>query len=436
MIRPAMWMLVRHEVRALWLVWAASAAVCLAARVVNQPRWLLPSYLAYFVGSVALAALAIGHEYTHGTLPALLSLPVDRRRLLSAKLLTLLPMLVTLAPLALAISPDTQPSGRGTVDVALSLLTAVSVAPWLTMLCRSPLAGTVFAVGLAGGLHLVSLGALIAYVKLAGLPGLPLQVFGDRILAGLLIASAAAGAIGGWRRFMTLEAIDGRGAEVTWPLWLRSTMVLDEAAHVMPAQRFSPLWLLVTKELRLQQMSIAVVAINVAIWLASLFVVGRSAESDEVLASLAVLYGALVAMLIGALASAEERHLGTLTWQMLLPVAAWQQFAVKTLVALTLSLLLAFALPLLLARGELVVNWASAASMLFLTLGSLLVSSLCNNGLKAMIVAATLMFVVGTLLVWSGSLVHVGSNEAVLLIAAVAGPMWWVAFVNHRTVRS
>ena len=78
-------------------------------------------------------------------------------------------------------------------------------------------------------------------------------------------------------------------------------------------------------------------------------------------------------VLIGALASAEERHMGTLGWQTMLPVAAWQQLAVKTAVALTLSLLLAFALPLLLARGELPITGLHAGAVLVLTIGSLFV---------------------------------------------------------------
>lgn len=52
-------------------------------------------------------------------------------------------------------------------------------------------------------------------------------------------------------------------------------------------------------------------------------------------------------MLIGALASAEERGLGTLHWQMLQPYAAWKQWTIKVATALTLTALLGVALPAL-----------------------------------------------------------------------------------------
>jgi hypothetical protein len=437
MTQPAMMPLVRKEARALWPLLAGSAAACLAAGLSDQPQLVMPGRASYFVGAAALSAMAIGHEYTYGTLPALLSLPIDRRRLLAAKLLAVLPMLIALAPLALMIGPGGPHFERVTVTGSLSLMTAVALAPLLTMICRSPLAGAVFALGLTGFFQIASIGLVIGYLKLGGtIAGWELSEVVDAVLGGLLIATSVLAAAAGWRMFITLEAIDGRGADVTWPRWLRSAMVLDEMAHVMPARRSAPLWLLVKKELRLQQMSVAVAAINVLIWLSALGVVGKSSESDGVLAALALLYGALIALLIGALASAEERHLGTLAWQTLLPVAAWWQFAVKTAVALALSLLLAFALPLLLARGELAVTWLHAAAVLLLTIGSLFVSSRCDSGLKAMAVAAPVLFVVAALVGWSIDFARVGPGMALTAIAGLAALALRFAFLNHRTARS
>ena len=59
--------------------------------------------LAYVLGSVALGALSIGHEYTNRTLTLLLSLPADRRRLYLVKLGVLIPMLLTLGALAFGL---------------------------------------------------------------------------------------------------------------------------------------------------------------------------------------------------------------------------------------------------------------------------------------------------------------------------------------------
>jgi hypothetical protein len=434
--KPAMLGLVRKEARALWPVWIATVAVCLVAGLADRSWLVTEGLLAYFVGSVALAALAIGHEYTHGTLPALLSLPVERQRVLLAKLLAMLPMLVTLAPLGLWMVSGRVGVDRGLVDGALSVITAIALAPWLTMVCRSPLAGSVFALGVAGGLHLLSLGLVIAYVKVAGLPATPLQLFGDRILAGVLIAAAIVGAVAGWRRFMTLEAADHRGTHLTWPRWLRSTMALDEERLIAPAKRSHPYWLLVRKELRIQQMSMLVAAINVVIWLLSAALVEPSPDATSILAVLAVLYGGLLALLIGALASAEERHMGTLEWQLLMPVAAWRQFAVKTAVALGLSLALCYALPLAISRGAFAVTLFHALGVLLLTLGSLAVSSRCNSGLPAMVIAGATMFVAVGAVLWSWIHVDVGPIAGWSTVAVLAGGAWWFAFVNHRTVRS
>ena len=435
MSRPNLLSMARKEARALWPVWAASLAVCLAAGL-SSPRLILPGRLAYFVGSAALAALAIGHEYTHGTLTALLSLPVNRRRLLMAKLLAVLPMLATLALLALTIGPGGPYFERGTVAGSLSVMTAVAVAPLLTMTCRSPLAGCVFALGVTGGLHLLSLGVVIAYVKFAGPPAMPLQLFGDRVLAGLLAATGIAAAGAGWRQFMALEALDGRGTDLAWPRWLRSSMALDEEAVVRPLRRSSPLLLLVRKELRLQQMSIAVALVNVLIWLAALGLTRDSPDSDGVLAVVAVLYGALIAVVIGALASAEERHLGTLAWQTLLPVAAWRQFAVKAAVTMALSLMLAFVLPVLLARGSLGFHWLNASMVLLLTIGSLFISSFSTSGLTALAVSAPALFVAAVLVGWGLDFARVGPGMALTMIAALAAAALWFAFVNHRSAKS
>ena len=428
--------LVRKEARALWLVWAGTAATGLAAAATGQARIVTPGRLALFVGSVALAAMSVGHEYSNRTLPVLLSLPVNRRRIWIAKLLALAPMLAALALLALAIGPGGPYFERGNTIGALSLLSAVCLAPWLTMVSRNPLAGAVFALGLAGMAHLASLGLLAAWLKVGGTLSGSLQALLDRILAGLLITSSTIGVAAGWRTFMRLEAPDGYDAHLSWPRWLRSAMAVDEAGLVRPAARAHPIWLLVKKELRLQQMSLAVAAINVAIWLATYLVVRPSPAAAGVMTMVAMLYGGLLAILIGALASAEERHLGTLEWQTLLPVSAWRQFAVKTIVTLGLSLLLAFVLPILLARGELPVTGLHAATVLLLTVGALFVSSLCDSGLKAMALSAPALFVIAVTLGWTLSITALGPDAAGAVILTLAVIAWWSAFLNHRTARS
>ena len=71
------------------------------ARRLDGPQpTLAAAMLAYVLGSVALGALSMGHEYTGRTLTLLLSLPAHRRRLYLVKLGVLIAMLVTLGALA------------------------------------------------------------------------------------------------------------------------------------------------------------------------------------------------------------------------------------------------------------------------------------------------------------------------------------------------
>jgi hypothetical protein len=114
------------------------------------------------------------------------------------------------------------------------------------------------------------------------------------------------------------------------------------------------------------------------------------------LEALAVLYSGLLAILIGALASAEERQYGTLDSQRLLPLAAWRQWTVKVGVTISLAVMLGAALPFALQRFSPASEHARLASLwwiqslaLTLCLASigLYVSTLCASGVRALVVS-------------------------------------------------
>ena len=69
-------------------------------------------------------------------------------------------------------------------------------------------------------------------------------------------------------------------------------------------------------------------------------------------------------MLIGSSASAGERQMGTLEWQVLLPIAVWKQWAVKVGVVLGLAVVLALGLPMMLLYVGGVVRAATQMSVL------------------------------------------------------------------------
>jgi hypothetical protein len=182
-------------------------------------------------------------------------------------------------------------------------------------------------------------------------------------------------------------------------------------------------------------------------------------------------------VLIGSLASAEERRLGTLEWQVLLPVATRTQWTVKVAAATGLALLLAIGVPaLLLASLDTagVMRFLSrpgfAVAIAALTVVSLYVSSLCTSGLRAVLTSVSaicaVVFFVGSVaqalfssgrvaFLWSAPVSmaarasrekawqHVGINPVnfsrlmgtleLLLVAVILAVVLKVAMANHRS---
>jgi len=449
------------EARALSATYCAALTMVAVGSVSSSYVLIASGLLGFAFGSVALGAQSFGHEYSYRTLGLLLSQPLDRRRLFLYKLAVLSVMLSTLTAITLllfrdllqrAASPHTEPS-----MLVLAAACGLFVAPWLSMLCRSPLAAVVFTIAIPG---LLATGADIVGSLIYGLHNaaaidrFKLIVF----WRGMFLICALA-AVAGWRMFMRLEVIEGHGPDVEIPESLRA---LSGTTVDTPARRHHPMWALAGKELRLQQMALVVAAIYVFLWVAVAWL-QRPVEDVPALplGGMTMLYSAVLAMLSGSLASAEERHLGTLEWQMLLPMPAWQQWAVKVSVAFGLVLLLGAGLPAVLGYltpgdQDLVTNgWQQVSLWLMvvpLTAGSLYVSTLCRSGVEALVlsfpsVVATLLFVrtvgdtIGPLIFRlsypAGSRPFLSAYEIGLLLLAVGGGLvallLWLAFLNHRS---
>ena len=401
------------EFRALVPIWIASA-VAIAAAVLSGPLNHELGLIAYGFGSVTLGAQSIGHEYTGRTLTLLLSQPWSRRRLLLLKLAVLTVMLLTLAAFAwlILLKPGDQ------AWVFLSLLNGLCLAPLLTMACRTPLAGIVFT------------GAAPFWIEAIG------GYVSGRVLWGSTLTLFAAAAVVSWRQFMRLEDSDRRGSEVRVPRLFQRAPA-SGGVSTDSARRRHPVWLLVKKELHLQQMTFAATGVCTVMWIAI-------AASTWIIPGfrgfpvhgVAILYGALLALLIGSLASAEERQLGTLEWQVLLPMAAWKQWAVKVGTALGLAAVLSFAIPVVLAAGKVPVNaWAwHAGAVLLLATSSLYVSSLCRSGLRALTVSGPLLLIVSMLVLRALTAYEENPGARLTMPVAVAVALLvWFAFENHRT---
>ena len=373
--------LVVKEARAQLPVFVATLIAIAAAGAFSRFRVL--GTFAYFLGAAALGALAIGHEYIHRTLGVLLSQPVPRQRLLLVKLGVLALMLVVLSAVA-AASGEVRPPDAALAFAVLPVLAGLFLAPWLTMVGRSPVAGAIFTLTLPG--LILSASALTFLVLYGHGPG---EGFDLVVASRGTLALCAIGSVMTWPAFLRLEAVDGAGPQMYLPQWFGRRNAAAEAVPASTTRR--PVWQLVKKELRLQHMALAVTGIYLIGWFAlTLSLRSEGIDADEVFTVLTLPYGGLIAMLIGALASAEERQLGTLEWQLLLPVAAWRQWAIKVATVVALALLLALGVPVLLAAvsGVRTFLWLRpelAAGVATLTIGGLYVSSLSGSGVGALL---------------------------------------------------
>jgi hypothetical protein len=382
---------VNKEFRAIAPAWVACLAMLVAADLM-EPEWSLTSRIAFgLLGPAALGAFSMGHEYSGGTLSLLLSQPRRRERMLLVKLGVLASMLLTLSGVQLALG--VRPPHEQTLVLALPLLCGLFIAPWFTMLCRNSLAGIVFT--LATPAVVTVAGAIAAGVRAAADPAMAAGAANVKtaVLWWGMFAVSAVAAVSSWRLFIRLEAIDGRGQAFR----LRSPGAgIPPTTTIRHSATRSPLWLLMKKELRLQQLSFAVGVLYAFGWL--VIWSGRSAVpylSTSLLFALTALNGLAAPVLAGSVASAEERQLRTIEWHALLPMSARMQWAIKVGVTVGVACMLGLALPMGLATvtgsqeiREGVRPFLTAGAgftVILLSVMSLYVSSLCTSSLQALL---------------------------------------------------
>jgi hypothetical protein len=432
---------VNKEIRALLPTWIASMAAVGLASMGSTYGIHGAGVLAYALGSVALGALSIGHEYAHGTLALLLCQPASRGRLLAVKLGVLTVMLLTLGAVAWTILLN--PRGHLPGFVLFLPVGALLIAPWMSMLCRGSLASIVFTISVTGSMWMVAELLTIAVFGFDSGDIPEAARFMVIVLRCEVAGLCAVAAISTWRMFMRLEVIEGRDAEIQLPRWLRGRTDAMAAGPETARDRH-PLWLLVKKELRLQQMSFVVGGLGILEWV-TVTAIRQVVPSfaGPPFGAVTFLVSGMLALLIGSLASAEERQLGTLEWQVLLPVAAWRQWIVKTGIVVGLVMLLAIALPALLmyigpSEDDIRLNQWFAGAAVVLAVGSLYVSSLCSSGVRALVISmpATLgVFVLGGWLGGHGAFLgfHASPMPFVVLSSVVLALMLWFGLENHRS---
>jgi hypothetical protein len=347
--------------------------------VVNDRNSLLGiGLVAYATGAVTLGALSLGHEYSHDTLAQLLAQPIARAQVLQVKLLVLAAMLLPLGLLAVG-AWGFERALVGLLPWPLLLVPVAGglfVAPWLTMIGRGPLAGVVFTAALFSA-------AAVGTSYRPPSPGFWLAI----------VTLVAAGATLTWRTFLRLQATGGTHGEVDFAAWITGS---PEDAQAKAGQNWS--WLLVKKELRLQQATFVVSGLFLAAWS---IVFGRkwlglSGTAETPLLVATFLNACLVPLLAGAMTSAEERRLAVAQWQTLLPAAASKQWVIKSGVAVGITFVLAGFLPAHLAgiAGEPSMREIPGTlAVVIFCVTAIYISSISSSGLRAFLVTGPVVTV-------------------------------------------
>lgn len=413
--RRAIFALILKELRELGPLWlVVLVSVYTEALVLGGGLYPVSGTL-YGLGALALGAMSIGHEYRHSTLTTLLVQPIHRWHVLAVKIGVLAVLLgglgtVTWTEWSLSVQPfwsARAPRGMGYGVWLLPLACALFLAPWFTMLCRSELAGMVFAIAVPALLLFCGHLAAILTYGMAPHAAPAVVAMQSRVVWIGMAAACAVGAVGIVRSFLRLQVMERRDLEIWFPAWLRARAATGSGAK---RRVRNPYWALVRKELRLQQVPIGLACFFALGWMALWpwrGVMESRIDIDPVIAALTTLYIGVVVLLIASIASADERQLGTVAFQTIVPIAAWRQWAVKLIVVCGLTAALAVGLPqLLLAVSP---GWWLSTRDLWLGITALSLIGLYVSTLNTSAIRSFLMSI-GVIVVGAYTLVFVASQ--------------------------
>lgn len=420
-----------------WLAAIVALAGAAAASRLGGPRPLLNPL--YGVMTILLAASSFGSEFQYKTMSLLISHPIDRARLWKSKMMVLSPALVSFAAVGAALTP--YPPGNYLVKLAIHLAGAAMVfgiVPWLTLVCVDGLTGAVLS------FVVIAVNEVIAKALFDAHP--------DSFYWWTNISSVLLGVMGcrrGYAKFLAWEWIAARPAGFVRP----KAALARLAALIQPLKlRRSALCVLWCKELRIQAMSFAYLAVFCAgfglVALLKRVLPGHLAW----LKNFVRFYCVTFPVLVGALSVARERNLGLLEWQLSLPFSAIRQWSIKVVVCLLLGIGGGFFLPWALLRSRgLLPAWFSVGDYLVLSLLGTVITA-CASAMQRGTLKAAVMGVAAVFAVIFGSDVlrhllvvtdvhrrflfeiHTVADRFLLLgsmVIATAG-LLWLAFKNFR----
>lgn len=356
------------------------------------------SFLGFFLGIPLLAALSLGNEFQHRTLPLLLSQPIDRMEIWGEKMSV--SMVATLsATLVFWVSwrAPLQQAPEFWMAAGAWIIAMIASATLWTLTARSTLGGMV----LSGGVHYfffipflfrrdwipetMTTRSITAFLVL-GYAGVMLW-FGRRTLARFQVTGGLAGD--------DLLMAGPRVMPEAWAGWFRcrpTGLVLN----------------LIRKEFRLLRPIWLITPPSLVGWM-YLSMIGDKTKRGSIPALIMVIAATpLIAVLAGTLSLGEERSSGMHSWHMTLPVSARGQWLIKLCTALFAGLVCSVLFPILVLNlfgpPSMSVDAHQAMGWALMVLLLSFASFWCACGVKGTVRAALWLFPLMIALAFAGQL--------------------------------
>src|ERR1039458_8891594 len=350
----------------IWLVWPGPAGIWAGA-----PGYVV--YAPFALGVLLLSLTPFGQELNWGTFSIMLAQPVSRARIWRIKTLLLaLALLLVFVAFSLSalvrigsVMDISQARGRAvpySADIIRNLQTMIAENRRGALLDSLMVGGLGALAGFAGGLWTTLLFRQVSPAFwLTLLVPMGLGLLASQLLGGFsdLVARAgvcavlglysAAGIVWARKLFEEVEDTQWTGGIVSLPKWGRA------AAHARPGiarRKRRAVRTLLSKEFQSQYVNLLLAAGLLVIHLGVLAVRRLGADylrthpdMSMTLEAFPVLWLAMP-LLVGSVAVAEERKLGTFEALSCLPTSRWLQFGIKLGLALLLGILLGAVVPL------------------------------------------------------------------------------------------
>jgi hypothetical protein len=337
---------VKKELRLLLPGWGMAVLLALPP-ICTRSDDGIPVFL-LFIGLIMMALTPFGRESSLNTFSTLLAQPAERRRIWNTKLTLLGAAFVSVFAvwrLASALSfhdyggspADPEATTAVLVGGLLVFISTFAGGLWATLLLRQ-LAGAFWLAALVPAMLAGFVAAFLSESHSEKVVlGVMAIVLGIYSIAGLLFAR--------WL-FFRAQDIGWTGGIIALPE-LKFFGARADTADLPRAHK--PLFALLKKELHLQQVSL-LGALGLFIAHVGVIVL-RSVHkfehnsAGEILTAITWMLWMVMPVLIGAMAVAEERRLGTLEGQLCQPASRRMQFIVKAVVTFTLGMLFGGIIP-------------------------------------------------------------------------------------------